>query len=323
MRFQSENEKDLIKRFRLYPLVSLLLNLIPLFIFIGALSSFDSPVMKGYLPFLLFAIGCVCVLLLQTIYPPYYRRAIALAMMEKKQMNPQTAQIDEFQFYYQQECAICGSLQKTSLETVCKILGIAVKLFNFLFYLLSALLAVAIAGIIAVVLGGFLWLASLFLGGVLASLAQACTRPLRAAIAFLLRVVSLRDYFDAGDGGAQKAFETITAKSRSTTSNTKTKEKSQSGTHLRKYISISDNGVLPANICWDGKPEIWISHTQVLVEGKVIVSGISRKQELSLRLTEACDAIRARLEKQVADFRRDYPYASDVDIDVNLSGRIS
>ena len=317
-RLQAKDDHALIRKFHQYPFLSLILDLITLTVFLSsylALSlqnSSDFP----YLFVALVALGCLSIIVFQRVYPPYYKKAIARAMMKKHKTKDDT-QTNEFFYYYRQEYRILGKIKKSPFELFCKILGIIVKLINFCLNLLTALIALTFALLFGILFGGGLWLLHLFGGGssVLLQLSRDCFVPAKWAFAFLIRVLSLKDYFAMEGNFSNQSF--------GNTSKPTGVDREMSDTHLRDYIKISDC-VLPGSLQWHAPPSVSVFHTLIHVKGTLAADSISHKTqaELSESLDRAGKHIEDHIAKQVEKFHQDYPNSSTIDIKVELDGYI-
>lgn len=162
-RFMNQDDRMLIKKFHSYPLKTLFANLITLFLFVAFLFACGNPDPENYMPFIFLISGAFSIFIVQKIFPPYYRKAIALAMMIKYK-TPQDTGKDPFYYYYRQEYKVLGNLKKSSAETFFTAIGVIVKIVNIFFNLLTSVLFLAFALVIAIMWGGVLWIFHIIAG---------------------------------------------------------------------------------------------------------------------------------------------------------------
>ena len=309
-------DQALIKKFHRYPFFSLVLNLITLGLFFAAFGAMSSP--DTAICLLLFAAGCLSIILFQRLLPPYYKKAIAWVMMNRYRM-PDDTNNSEFFYYYRQEYALLGKLKKSAFEIICKILGIFVKIINCVFNIFTALLVLAVTLMIGILFGGVLWLLHLIAGGnaVILSLSRACFKPVAWAFSFLGRALLLKDYLDFnGRTYSTNDFGT-SAKAAPTT------DRAMSDAHLREYISLPE-GPFSVNAQWDGTASISVYHSSITVSGRIRADAASYHEDYELEqcIEQFKDDVHACLSSQIEKYRADYPNSSDIEIILQIEGYI-
>ena len=317
------NDEELVKAFRAYPLKRLIFNAITFALFIAffaALSAGGGDA-DNYTPYIFLALGCMSVVVFNKINPSYYRGAVALVMMERYKTK-KDSENNKFFYYYRKEYELFGERKTTAADVVIHIVGSILKIINFFFDLLAAVLALAISLAVMVILGGGLWAFHLVAGGneTLLRLSKACAIPAKWAFSFLKRVLSLKDF--VSDGSDKVSYSATDLAGDAFTNDPNKMGNALSDTKLRGYISLS-GCVLPGSCHWEGTPSVSVMHNGVYINGEIACDKdvYKDKNDVDSLLGKCKDIVKSEVSAQINKFHRDYPNSSDVTLDIKLEGK--
>lgn len=312
LREDSPNLVRVIEKFHRYPWLSVIANAIAFALFITPLKGGDMTKIIIH-----FGIGCIVLLVVQAKLPRSLRKETAMMFMEKCKKEDDESN-DPYFYMHRYEVKNFGSGKWHKEEALPMFIGTVLFVCNYVFYILSALLAVALAGVVAAV-GVMIFflhvickaMAENSISLALLHIAKLAFLPLQLAFKFLATIYPFKWILALFQ--KRRAYSTTPRKQNCVSSY-------ESDLHIQKYVRV--NYPLPSGAHWE-RENLECRGADVYFSGRIVADSDSfdypRYKNL---LDDAKHDIKNMLESQVQDFMRDYPNAKGAKVTVRIDGEL-
>ena len=312
LREDSPNLVRVIEKFHRYPWLSVIANAIAFALFITPLKSGDMTKIIIH-----FGIGCIVLLVVQAKLPRSLRKETAMMFMEKCKKEDDESN-DPYFYMHRYEVKNFGSGKWHKEEAFPMFIGTVLFVCNYVFYILSALLAVALAGVVAAV-GVMIFflhvickaMAENSISLALLHIAKLAFLPLQLAFKFLATIYPFK--WILAPFQKRRAYSATPRTQNGVSSY-------ESDLLIQKYVRV--NYPLPSGAHWE-RENLECRGADVYFSGRIVADSDSfdypRYKNL---LDDAKHDIKNMLESQVQDFMRDYPNAKGAKVTVRIDGEL-
>lgn len=319
LRKQYPKDIKIFKQYRSFPTLSLIFNLIALITFI--IPWFNEQIVLTNVAIFL-GIGTIILILVQ-IYLPLNKREQLAVLMKKKYQKKTDTEDDPFFYYYKREYELYGKLspeedqQKTT--SILKA-GKIIFFINYVFYIISSIVAVIFSGMILCTIGGvcyFIYHITKALGDnqialMLLKISKATFKIFKNSIKFFKMVITFKLVHgyetsnNFGDSFRKSQCELPT---------------DEAELQIDCYLKVEYT--LPIGVRWE-KSSLTCSGTNVSFDGTIYADmNFYNYERLSFLVQQITQDIEATLKAQSEEFLHDYPTAQSVSIDVNITGEFN
>ncbi len=325
-----KTDEQLIAQFHSFPLKRMVAYILVTLVFsIGFLFSEQ---------IILFLVaGSVLIIIAEWLFPLGTRKALA-EEIKVRCGGENNISKSAYEYLYEREFKLTGQVKSVKIEKLFNIIATVLLVIDYLFYILAAVIAVALAGAITIIAGGICYLAYIIFGAGRANgaaeavlrLAKATVIPTKWAFKLLGYVLSFKvfrvkeDSYEAMEKFATTDTSTIKSKY-STKEDPAQMSRDLSELQIDSYLSL-DSLLLPTYCSWEGGRVrlLEASFSNVYVEGTLLAKKFLYKSQpdLDKLVREVETKIKSILEGQINKFLQDYPNAKRATINLKIEGRI-